>query len=1630
MSLMAPRPTGIPSVDEVLDNFHPAVAAWVREQFDSPTEVQLRGWEAISRGDHVLLGAPTGSGKTLAAFLSGIDGLFRQPVPDPGQRLRLLYLSPLRALNYDIERNLRGPLAGIQRHAARLGMEVPDIRVGVRTGDTSQSERQRQKRNPPDIFITTPESLYVMLTSGSRELFDNVQATIIDEIHALASNKRGTHMAFTLERLSMRVREAAEEAGEPARDFQRIGLSATQRPIERIAAFLGGATPTAPRPITIIDTPGAKEHDLQVIVPVDDMTAVGSKIVATELSDLDTPSSNNDQYSIWGALHAELLDHVEAHTSTILFVNSRRLAERIATALNELAARRVLNRHVEAQRERYEAEGLEWTDETEVDVPVEIRSPVVARAHHGSISRETRTEMEELLKAGQLPCIVATSSLELGIDMGAVDLVLLVESPRSVASGLQRIGRAGHNVGDISRGRIYPKHRADLVEAAAVTRLMSRREIEPVHIPELCLDVLAQQIVATCAERAFTVDELLALSHQAWPWRDLSRDQFENLLSLLAGYFPVDELADIKARVVWDRETGEVTTRADAARVAITNAGTIPDRGMYGVFAVGSNGRVGELDEEMVHETRLGDVIVLGSTSWRVEEITRDRVNVSPQPGAIGKPPFWHGEGAGRTVELGRAVGELVRMVATASPNAATIDDPVLAALVDEDDPNDAELMARLGEEYLCDRRAARNLIAFVREQVAAAGAAPDDHTIVIERFRDELGDWRVCILSPFGKPVHAPWAMAIEEKLSGEYGLETTALWSDDGIALRMPDIDELPPLSALLPDPDDIEDLVVAQLGSSAMFASRFREVATRALVLPLSSFRKRSPLWLQRLRAADVLRVAQQQSSFPMILETYRECMRDVFSLPDLRQLLTDIHDRSVRVIEVETRSASPMAASLLFDYTATFLYEADSPSTERKVQALSLDQALLRELLGSGDLRELLDEDAIAEVHGELQRTMEGRGAKNIDQLHDLMRTLGDLSAAEIAERVEPPEDAEPDALEQWLGELRLSKRAVTVRIGDEERWISIEDTGDYVAAFGVQAPRGVPGVFLDPSSDPLARLVGRRLRTTIPFTTGELAHRWGGASHAQLELKLNAMRIADTALLGGFLPGRNEDEWCDPDVLRRLRRRTLAHLRREIEPADRAALARFLTGWHGLVQPPAGSAAATRDVVVQLEGVEASPSQWERDLVAPRMSSWRAQWLDELVKTGQVVWMGRGTKHGSIQVALFDAGNLALLAPPAEPIPDDADAQVLIEHLTTRGANFLRDIVGGTGIPHGRALDALWRLAASGHVTNDSWSTLRAGAGTPAQLAKAAREADKAAGIAADGGTIEDVANAYGASRRSGLRTGRRTGRTRLPRRGPNAGVPGSFGEVDVRFGGRWSMLPTERAGEDERVAAMSEALLDTFGIVTRHSVQARPVPGGFAAVYRALAVQEEIGTVRRGWFVEGLGGGQFALPEAVDRLRAVREPTGGTVPVVVLRANDPAQPFGAILAWPDHPTPGTTVPRRDASSYVVLRDGELLATVSTGGRRLVVWDREAMGEIARALARLVEQRRIDRLAIEQLDDGAVDPDTVIAFADTGFVRTPRGLRATPTTVAEVRDRLRSSRRVRVGDVSLPTHGQK
>ncbi len=1108
-----------------LKPFSPGTRAWFERTFDGPTPAQTLGWPAIARGEHTLIQAPTGSGKTLAAFLYGIDKLNATP----GAGLRLLYVSPLKALNYDVERNLRGPLAGIGSK----------LTVAVRTGDTSQRERQALLRTPPDILITTPESLFLLLTSQAREQLRSVETLILDEVHAVAGTKRGAHLALSVERLE-------RLASGPV---QRIGLSATQRPLEEIGRFVSGS-----RPIQLIDAGSRKELDLQVVVPLDDMRE---------------PGEGN---SIWPSIYPEILRLVESHRSTIVFVNNRRLAERLALRLNELAGRDL------------------------------------ARAHHGSLAREQRVEVEELLKRGGIPCLVATSSLELGIDMGAVDLVIQVESPKSVARGLQRIGRAGHELGAVSSGRIFPKFRADLLESAVVAERMDEGAIEETVIPRNPLDVLAQQVVAICADEEITVDELFELVRRAYPFADLSRVQLENVLDMLAGRYPSDEFAELRPRIVWDRTAGVIRGRPGVRRLAVTNAGTIPDRGLFGVFLVEGGGRVGELDEEMVYEARAGQVFLLGASSWRIEEITRDRVLVSPAPGVPGAVPFWKGEGIGRPYELGDAIGRASRELVALS---------------------DAKALERLTTRHFLDDRAAGNLVTFLREQAAATGAIPSDRTVVIERFRDEIGDWRVCILSPFGARVHAPWALALAARLRETLGVEVQSLWSDDGIALHLPDSDVSPPIAELTIGPDEIEELVVQEVGQTALFGARFRENAARALLIPRRRPGQRTPLWQQRLKAQSLLEVARRYGSFPIVLETYRECLQDVFDLPALKRLLHGIQTRAVDLVDVETASASPYATSLLFDYIATYMYEDDTPPAERRAQALSLDRDLLRELLGQEELRDLLDADALAEVEAQLRG-----GPRSPDELHDQLRLRGDLRADEL-----DPLFAEP---------LVRERRAVWIRVAGEERLIAAEDAGRYRDALGAMPPSGLPDVFLEGGPESLTQLVLRFARGRGPFTTAEANARFG----RDVEPELLELERDEKLVRGELRPGGTEREWCEPDVLRRLRRASLAALRREVEPAEQAALGRFLPHWHGI-----GRRATLREALVPLQGLPLPVSLWESDVLPRRVPQYRPEQLDALCASGELVWIGAGLDR----VAVYFRDDAPVLGRPGAAPPPDGEA---------------------------------------------------------------------------------------------------------------------------------------------------------------------------------------------------------------------------------------------------------------------------------------------------------------------------------------------------------------------------------
>jgi ATP-dependent helicase Lhr and Lhr-like helicase len=1421
----------------VLELFSPATREWFERAFQAPTPAQEAGWPAIASGDHTLIQAPTGSGKTLAAFLYGIDRLNEAR----GQGLRLLYVSPLKALNYDVERNLRGPLAGLESK----------LTAAVRTGDTPQKERAAMLRKPPDILITTPESLFLLLTSQGREMLGGVRTLILDEVHAVAGTKRGAHLALSVERLQRLVAEPV----------QRIGLSATQRPLEEIGRFVSGA-----RPIRLVDAGTRKELDLRVVVPVEDMREPGAGSVQTDPL-LGTGHEGPAATSIWPSIYPELLKLVEEHRSTIVFVNNRRLAERLALRLNELAR----------------AEGLP-ADRAEI-----------ARAHHGSLAREQRVEVEELLKRGEIPCLVATSSLELGIDMGAVDLVIQVESPKSVARGLQRIGRAGHELGAVSTGRIFPKFRADLLESAVVAERMLAGEIEETVIPKNPLDVLAQQIVAVAAQEEIEVGELHDLVRGAYPFADLSRAQLENVLDMLSGRYPSDEFAELRPRIVWDRTGGTIRGRDGARRLAVTNAGTIPDRGLFAVHLVDGGGRVGELDEEMVYEARAGQTFLLGASTWRIEEITRDRVLVSPAPGVPGAVPFWKGEGVGRPYELGEQIGRASRE---------------LSALSDD------QAVARLTERHCLDERAAANLLTFLREQEAATRAVPSDRTIVVERFRDEIGDWRVCILTPFGARVHAPWAMAAGARLRDALGMDAQSIWSDDGIAFHLADADVPPPTEELIPDPDELEQLVVAEVGQTALFGSRFRENAGRALLIPRRRPGERTPLWQQRLKAQSLLQVARRYPAFPIVLETYRECLQDVFDLPALKQLLQGLRSRTIDVVDVETPSASPYSASLLFDYVATYMYEDDTPPAERRAQALSLDRDLLRELLGQEELRDLIDPAALEEVESYLQGD-----PRTSDDLHDLLRRRGDLRIGEFNVAL--------------AESLIREHRAIRVRIARDERLIAAEDAGRYRDALGAMPPSGLPEVFLESGEEPLRSLVARFARSRGPFTTAEANERFG----RDVEPELRALERAELLVRGELRPGGTEREWCDPDVLRRLRRASLAALRKEVEPAEQATLGRFLPSWHGIDRR-----ATLREALVPLQSLSLPVTLWESDVLPRRVPGYRPELLDQLCATGEVVWVGAGLDR----VALFFREDAAVLGrPPAAAAPEGEEYDRIRTALRS-SAEFWFDLLATTGLDAEQALPALWDLVWAGEATNDAWQPLRAG-------------------------------RRYGTPKPE--RRPRRFSRTRAT--------------VVTATQGRWSLAERLFAGEQDR-RALAELLLERQGIVTRDGVRGEGIAGGYGAVYGELKALETLGLCRRGYFVEGLGGAQFALGGAVERLRELRPRDDDEPEPLVLAAADPAQPYGAVLPWPKRAGARAA---RVAGAYVVLLGGRAVLFVERGGRSMVPLQDPEPDWLRVALSALVDHARRfsrKRLAVERFDGEPVSESEFLPLlVEAGFLAGPR-----------------------------------
>ncbi len=1517
------QPAAFPS--DPLEAFHPPVREWFESVFPAPTLPQQLGWPVIARGDSTLILAATGTGKTLTAFLWCIDRLMFTPPPPAAERCRVLYISPIKALAVDVERNLRAPLAGVAQLARRQGVEFHEPSIFIRTGDTAAIERSRFARKPADILITTPESVYLMLTSSARESLRSVQTVILDEIHALVPNKRGAHLALSLERLEQLC----------GRKLQRIGLSATQRPLEEVARFLGGAESndaawTAPaadppevsfdleapstspvyRPVTIVNASTPKKLDLSIEVPLDDMKRLD------EIEDLPSgPASQAPKRpSIWSAIHPKLLELVRSHTSTLIFVNSRRLAERVAGAINELAGE------------------------------------VLVRAHHGSVAAAQRKEIEERLKLGTLRGIIATSSLELGIDMGAVDLVVQIEAPPSVSSGMQRIGRASHHVGGVSAAILFPKFRGDLVACAAIARAMHQGNVERVSYPRNALDVLAQQIVAMVAMDDWDTGALFAAIRRAAPYADLPRSTFESVLDMLSGRYPSDEFVELRPRITWDRVSHKITAREGAKKLAIVNAGTIPDRGLFGVFMSGAErgARVGELDEEMVFESRAGDTIILGASTWRIDQITHDRVLVSPAPGEPGKMPFWHGDTAGRSSEFGQNIGEMTReLVQLPRPVAYT----------------------RLVEDHSLEPNAAENLLRYLEDQSAAAGVIPSDREILIERCRDELGDWRLCVLTPFGSRVHAPWCMAVTARLRAERGLEAETMWSDDGFVVRLPDSEEPLESEMLLPSAAELRDLVLRQLGSTSMFAAKFREAAGRALLIPRRRPGLRAPLWQQRKRAADLLAVAVRYSSFPILLETYRECVRELLDLASAADVLKKIERGTIRVTTIDSAKPSPYASALLFSYIANYIYEGDAPMAERRAQALSIDQSQLEEILGSTDFRELLDKSAMEEVEAQLQSLDPDYQARHADGLHDLLLKLGDLTEEEIAARSATPEVAES------IAKLAQTRRVVRVRIARQARFIPVEYAARYRDALGTPLPPGLAETFLEPSPDPLAAIVRRFARTHGPFTTLELSSRYAIAS-AEIEAVLRGLHNQSKLLEGEFRPGGVHREWCDPDVLQQIRRKTLARLRKEVVPAEQHVFARLLARWQGVAAPRRGLDALL-DAIENLQGAELIASDLEREILPARVADYKSSDLDALLASGEIVWVGReqlGTRDG--RVSLYLAGSLgSLLAPgsgDAFPETLSEKAQRILEHLRQQGASFqatIHQALGG-GFPN-ETTDALWELVWHGLVTNDTFFPIRS------LLSSAEKERPR-------------VQHPY------------------MP-----PGSPGFLQRARARRGtdgvgeGRWSAV-LQRIAEPvtatQAIAATAQQLLVRNGIVMRETAAAENIRGGYAAVYPALKTMEESGWIRRGMFVSRMGAAQFATPAAVDMLRSLRvEPERPET--IHLAASDPANPYGSLLPWLQGSTDHTM--SRAAGANVILVNGRLAAFFRRRNPALQVFlpdDEPERGKAARELAQKLaadairNQTKRSGLLIGTINGDPAGEHFLTRFLEeSGFVLTAAGL---------------------------------
>ncbi|MFC0582244.1 DEAD/DEAH box helicase [Micrococcoides hystricis] len=1524
------------SSEEIFARFSPATSAWFTGAFKHATEAQLGAWDAITRDEHALVIAPTGSGKTLAAFLAALDQLYREP---GGQGTKVLYISPLKALGVDVERNLRAPLIGIRQTALQQGTELPELRVGVRTGDTTARERRALQRTPPDILITTPESLFLILTSQARSMLADVHTVIIDEIHALAGTKRGTHLALSLERL-----EALN-----GRSFQRIGLSATVEPADEVARFLGGQ-----RPVTIVRPPAVKQWDLRLCVPVPEMNAppqIEQPSNDQEDEPVDPwaePEPVNIQAGIWPHIEHQVVDLVSAHHASIVFANSRRLAEKVTGRLNEI-----------------------WAERTGDE------NAILARAHHGSVAKEQRAEIEESLKSGTLRCVVATSSLELGIDMGLVDIVIQLETPPSVASGLQRVGRAGHQVGAASIGRFFPKHRTDLLHSTVLVQEMLAGRIERLSVPANPLDVLAQQTIAAVAMDDWDPEHWFDVVRRCAPYTALPRSAFDAVVDLLAGKYPSTEFAQLRPRLVWDRTNDVLSARPGGQLLAITSGGTIPDRGLFGVYLAsseeseGTGRRVGELDEEMVYESRTGEIFSLGASSWRIEQITHDRVLVTPAPGQPGKLPFWRGEGPGRHPELGVAIGKFQ------------------AALTSAGEQISAEQLTDLGVAEYLDEFAQQNLLALTQDQLRSTGAFPTDQRFIVERTTDELGDWQLILHSPYGWSVHAPWALAVAERVQDTYGFDAQVLAADDGIILRLPVTDAEPPGADLFFfDPEQIQHIVTDQLASSALFAARFRECAARALLLPRQNPTQRTPLWQQRQRSAQLLEVAQKYPQFPVMLETARECLQDVYQLPLLVEILTKLQNRSITVAEVHTASPSPLAQNLLFGYVAQYLYAGDSPLAERRAAALALDPELMQQLLGQVPLAELLEPEVITAVQQQLQRVAEDYRLTGAEGVADLLRLLGPLSAEALMLRV-----TDPDDLDENLAWLQARNRIFSFRLQDQDVFAVVEDAARLRDGLGIPLPHGIPVAFLEPEEDAASDLLQRFIVTNGPFTIADVQSRLGFAP-AVAKTLLQRFVAAGDVQSGSFRQDVEADEYCATGVLRQLRRRSLAALRSQLAPVETSAYSRFLIDWQGVGGQYNGSD-GLRQVLDQLAGYPAPASAWESLILPARVTDYQPWMLDELLSTGEVLFAGAGSTPGRDGLLSFHPSRTAPLTLPArEEEPElSADATALWEHFPASGAYFVQDLrqhLREAGVVIRDLTSALWELVFAGLLSNDSFAALRAWLGR---------------GKNAHRVTSKPNLRSTGFARRHSIRA-------RYGAAGTDATNPTD--SFEPASAGRWSRVPEPETDPTLRGHGLAEFLLGRYGVLTGGSVKAEDVVGGFAWAYKVLSFFEDAGYCRRGYYIEHLGAAQFADLGAVDVLRShSREeeltPLDQPAPVATtLAATDPANPYGAALPWPEL-AQTTHRPGRKAGALVVLVDGALALYLERGGKTMLSFlseeqsaDGALLETIAASLVGTLRAARIDKIHSEKLNQEPIlGTPLAAALLAAGFYSSPSGLRFRP-----------------------------